>query len=165
TCPATRNQIDTKNTVIDFTTLQRNVLDLEDNAKAPTPNGSPRDATNGTSYEVLGSIKVDDGTGRRSNGTKVSLKVLLSFADYNYSKVAPGYKPGSSQVWIFFDSDDGGPDGTLTGNNVIDDWDNHRAAGGNATYCDGHASWVTRRDWRRQWNITRDANLMPDPLP
>jgi len=150
-CPATHNQVNNQNTVIDFVTKQRLILDLEITA-------ADREATNGISYEVLGSIKVDDGAGQRSNGTKVSFKLLQTFADYNYPKVGRGYRPGPSQVWIFFDSDNGGV------NNEIDDADNHGRIGGNVAYCDGHASWVPRTDWRRQWNITRDSNLTPDPL-
>jgi len=157
TCPATKNQIDTRNTVIDFTTRERLVLDLEDNANPPAGGGSPRDGTNGTSYEVLGSIRMDSGNGVRVT-TKVSLRALLAFANYNNTKAGSGYKPGPSGVWIFFDSDDGGS------NNALDDQDNHGAIGGNVTYCDGHSAWVPRSDWRRQWNITRDSNLQ-DPLP
>jgi prepilin-type processing-associated H-X9-DG protein len=67
--------------------------------------------------------------------------------------------PGPSGFWLMFDSDEAGK------NNEIDDADNHGARGANAMYCDGHAAYVNRRSWRDQWNITRDANLSPDPLP
>jgi len=144
-CQSTRNQVDPNNTVIDFHTQERLIRDLM--IVAPNKN-----ATNGISYEVLGSLYSDT--------LKMSQKVALTLALKNNNNYQPpgSYKPGPTQFWIFHDSDEAGA------NNALDADDNHGIYGGNVAYCDGHASWVPRKDWRRQWNITRDANLQ-DPLP
>jgi prepilin-type N-terminal cleavage/methylation domain-containing protein/prepilin-type processing-associated H-X9-DG protein len=146
TCPSTKNLVDNNNTVILFRTLQRIIVGLQTTA-------ANRDATNGISYEVLGSLY--QGT------EKVTQAWLQSHTLKNNNNFQPpgSFKPGPTQMWIFFDSDNGGV------NNEIDDADNHGRIGANVAYCDGHAAWVKRKDWRYQWNITRDANLSPDPLP
>jgi prepilin-type N-terminal cleavage/methylation domain-containing protein/prepilin-type processing-associated H-X9-DG protein len=139
-CPSTRNQISLTSTIIDITTGQRILRDLTDNA--PSKN-----ATNGHSYEVLGEIR----------GNKVTQGFVNSYR-LSFNSTAMGNQPGPSAFWLFFDSDDAAP------NNEPDDGDNHGRVGANVAYCDGHAGWVSRKAWRRQWNITRDANLS-DPLP
>jgi prepilin-type N-terminal cleavage/methylation domain-containing protein/prepilin-type processing-associated H-X9-DG protein len=111
-------------------------------------NAGGRDQVSGHSYEVLGEV--------RSN--KLTQKFVTGYS-LQYDTKNLGMQPGPSGFWFMFDSDDGGT------NNEIDAKDNHGAEGANANYCDGHAAWVKRKDWRRQWNITRDANLSPDPLP
>jgi prepilin-type N-terminal cleavage/methylation domain-containing protein/prepilin-type processing-associated H-X9-DG protein len=152
TCPATRNQVDPNNTLILFRTQQRIVRDLQNVAVN-------REATNGTSYEVLGEVL---------SKYKTTQQFCIVYALQNNQKFQPpgSFHPGPSGFWLFHDSDEG-PDKTGqagTGNNQLDASDNHGIEGGNVAYCDGHASWVPRRRWRSEWNITRDANLA-DPMP
>src|SRR5205823_554256 len=132
---------------------QKIVKDLTDNSgtKGSTPHGH--------SFEVLGAIQqVVPGAGARALTNKVTMNFAQSFANYNNNNVPKGFRPGPSAVWLMFDQDDPGT------NLILDDQDNHGKAGGNVVYCDGHAAWVQRSDWRRQYNITRDGNLA-DPMP
>jgi prepilin-type N-terminal cleavage/methylation domain-containing protein/prepilin-type processing-associated H-X9-DG protein len=146
-CPSTRNVVRTNTQLYvatgDPRSGERIYTDLINNAGG-------RDQINGHSYEVLGEV--------RSN--KITQKFVVSYAlQYNNNYQPNTFAPGPSGFWFMFDSDDGGT------NNEIDAKDNHGAEGANANYCDGHAAWVKRKEWRHQWNITRDANLSPDPLP
>lgn len=143
-CPATKNQVNAANTLLDACTGQPVLRDL-------TNNAAGKNALNGHSYETLGAITTQGVT------NKVTERFLN---DYRLSpgSAMPGLRPGPAQVWLYFDSDDAG------NNNEPDDPDAHGKAGANVAYADGHASWVRRSDWRRQWNITRNANLQ-DPLP
>jgi prepilin-type processing-associated H-X9-DG protein len=59
-------------------------------------------------------------------------------------------KPGPSQLWLYYDSDDGG---------VQVEWDkedNHKDQGGNVAFCDGHAEWISNKKHNYEWNKTRD---------
>lgn len=141
-CASTRNQVNPNITEVDPYTLQRILTDLKNNA----PN---KNATNGHSYEVLGEIRSNKLT-----QAFIQSHVLTQTSDPNIK----GIKPGSHNIWIFFDSDDSPT------NTELDQGDNHGREGGNVAYCDGHAAWVKRKDWRRQWNITRDTSLA-DPMP
>jgi prepilin-type processing-associated H-X9-DG protein len=70
-----------------------------------------------------------------------------------------GLRPGPSGIWLIYDSDNGGI------NVEPDAADAHGAEGSNVAYCDGHAAWVRRSQWRWQWNITRDDNATSATLP
>ena len=148
TCPSTANSVDPSILVNDPVTGEKIVRDLMDTA-------TDKKSTNGISYEVLGEVR----------DNKVTQGWCLAYA-LQYNNKLLGFRPGPSGFWLFHDSDNG-PDknGDVTkGNNQLDASDNHGIEGGNAAYCDGHANWVTRRKWRWEWNITRDANLA-DPMP
>ncbi len=156
-CPSTRNVINPnlKQTYGDPVGspayLQKYLVDLVHTAK-------DKDATNGHSYEVLGNI-LERSSGIRQKVTEnFVLNHSLKGVSPGDPNVPPGYKPGPSGTWLIYGSDNGGipvePDAA----------DAHGAAGDNVAYCDGHAAWVGRKQWRRQWNITRDDNR-PDPLP
>ena len=87
---------------------------------------------------------------------------LLSSHGLMYNNHYPkdgSFKPGPTQTWIIYDSDNGGI------NTEPDAADSHGAAGSNVAYCDSHAAWVRRSEWRRQWNITRDDNASSTTLP
>ena len=140
TCPSTRNLVNPNHTMLNLILGQKQIVDLINTA-------ANREATNGTSYEVLGEVRTN----------KVTQQFLNSYR-LQYNTKLMGTVPGPTAFWIFFDSDNGGQ------NNWIDEPDNHGADGGNVAYCDGHARWVKRSQWRWEWNITRDANLA-DPGP
>jgi prepilin-type N-terminal cleavage/methylation domain-containing protein/prepilin-type processing-associated H-X9-DG protein len=147
-CPSTRNQVGDK-TIVDSRTGDVLNYDLI------MGTATDKKATNGTSYEVLGEVRA----------FKVTLNFVLTYP-LQYNTKATGMIPGPSAFWLYHDSDNG-PDkygSVANGNNQLDPSDNHGIEGGNVAYCDGHAAWVKRSDWRRQWNITRDANLA-DPHP
>lgn len=116
-----------------------------------------KDATKYHSYEVLGNIRVSS-TGTKTVDRRKLTQNFLEGHRLNYYTKAIGLKPGASAIWMVYDSDNG------TGNVEPDSGDAHGKAGSNVAYCDGHAAWVARKNWRQQWNITRDDNR-PEPLP
>jgi prepilin-type processing-associated H-X9-DG protein len=139
-CTSTKNNVrSVTNHVTQYDGSQKTVLeDLRNNASGGALG------TNGHSYEVLGSIR--------------NLKVTQQFfQDYTLQFIGTplsgliGSRPGPSAVWLLHDSDDAGK------NVVWDRPDAHGAEGGNVTYCDGHARWVTTRQRITEWQITRDA--------
>ena len=140
--------MDPNKTLLDLIINQKVVRDLLNTAVN-------KDATNGTSYEVLGEVRTN----------KVTQQFVNTYVLAHNTQLM-GTRPGPSGFWIFHDSDNGldktGAAGT--GNNQLDASDNHGIDGGNVAYCDGHANWVSRKRWRYEWNITRDANLT-DPMP
>jgi len=139
-CPSTRNAVNTTKTqdyIGNLYTKQKDIKNLIHSAAG-------RDDSSGNhSYEVLGEVL-------KTN--KVTVSFVNTYALQNYM---PGHRPGAAGFWFFHDNDNGGI------NNWIDSLDNHGAEGGNVGYCDGHAEWVRTAtgEWRRQWNITRDARL------
>ena len=153
TCPGTQNVVDPSIQITVFNPTANKILkDLTDNS------GTKGDTPHGHSFEVLGAIQqVTPGAGARALTNKVTVNFVQSFVNYN-NQNALGLHPGPSRVWIMFDQDDPGT------NLVLDDKDNHGRAGGNVVYCDGHANWLKRENWRREYNITRDGNLA-DPMP
>jgi prepilin-type processing-associated H-X9-DG protein len=154
TCPGTQNVVEPSPLItgFDLTGAHKFVKDLTDNSrtKGSTPHGH--------SFEVLGAIQHVVPGGARSITNKVTLNFVQSFANYNNPSVPSGFRPGPSKVWLLFDQDDPGT------NLILDDQDNHGKWGGNVVYCDGHANWLKRENWRQEYNITRDGNLA-DPMP
>jgi prepilin-type processing-associated H-X9-DG protein len=142
-CPGTQNFINVSNRVITheiaskslLTTVTRGFLD---NA----PNG--RLAGEGHSYEVFDLLR---GNQR---------KTLNNVMSYTIQDL-PGYegaRPGTSGVLLITDADDGNPSGD---NNYPNAVDNHGASGSNWLFCDGHAAWITVKDYRLKWNIARGS--------
>jgi prepilin-type N-terminal cleavage/methylation domain-containing protein/prepilin-type processing-associated H-X9-DG protein len=153
-CPSTRNGINPGLTALYGDNFQKYFVDLSKTAAS-------KDATNGHSYEVLGNIRVaTTGTPQEARP-----KVTETFLNGHALRFLPsssgllGSIPGPSQIWLMFDSDNGGI------NSEPDAADPHGKDGSNVAYCDGHAAWVRRSDWRRQWNITRDDNASSPTLP
>jgi prepilin-type N-terminal cleavage/methylation domain-containing protein/prepilin-type processing-associated H-X9-DG protein len=164
-CPATRNTVDTDtppNFVLNLFTNQKEVRDLQHVAVN-------RESPNGISYEILGAVRNTEPpvvpiTVTNKVTQQFCNTYLLIYHDPLGTTHGGSYKPGPSGFWFFHDSDEGPRADGSSGNNEINKSDNHGIDGGNVGYCDGHAAWVPRTDWRRQWNITRDANLA-DPMP
>lgn len=147
-CPSTRNEVNTTKTqdyIGNLYTKQKDIKNLIHSAA-----GGRDDSSGNHSYEVLGEVLATN---------KVTVAFVNSYALQNYQKML-GHRPGPAGFWFFHDNDNGGV------NNWIDAADNHGAEGGNVGYCDGHAEWVKTAtgQWRREWNITRDANLK-EPSP
>ncbi len=134
-CPGTRNHVRT-NTVLDAYSNQRVLQDLLDNC----PQGAL--GTSGHSYEVLGEVRTVN---------KVTQEFCNSYALEHHPSLK-GTRPGPSAFWLYHDCDDAGT------NNKWDRPDNHADLGGNVTYCDGHAAWVSNKRHDEEWRITRDAS-------
>lgn len=133
TCPSTKNTIRT-NTLLDFGTGRRYVVDLANNA-------ANKDALYGHSFEVLGELR----------GQKVTQGLLDGYT-LQYNTLRKGMRPGPSAFWLFFDADDGGT------NLQWDSQDSHGKDGGNVTFCDGHAEWMSTPRRPESYKITRDSN-------
>jgi prepilin-type N-terminal cleavage/methylation domain-containing protein/prepilin-type processing-associated H-X9-DG protein len=151
-CPGTQNIVDPNASLTVFNPNAIKIIkDLVNNSGSKGP-------VHGHSFEVLGSIQhVVPGGGARSITNKVTLNYVQSFANYHNSRVEDGFRPGPSRVWLLFDQDDPGI------NLELDPADNHGRFGGNVLYCDGHASWVNRKDWEFQYAISRDTTLQDFP--
>jgi prepilin-type N-terminal cleavage/methylation domain-containing protein len=154
-CPSTKNSINPKKTALyGDNGNPRYYVDLANAAKG-------KDDPNGHSYEVLGNIRVDS-LGLPSSRPKLTQNLANTQVLKYYTK-ALGLKPGPSAIWELHENDSGGvnvepDDGALNGG------DAHKRLGGNVQYCDGHSAFVPRKQWRQQYNITRDDNRTPDPL-
>jgi prepilin-type N-terminal cleavage/methylation domain-containing protein/prepilin-type processing-associated H-X9-DG protein len=138
-CPSTQNVVSNGTVVISGKTL---VGDLTNNCPAGRLVGR------GTSYEIFGSMS-------NSTGQKKSEKAINSYTlTVNYPN--RGMRPGVARVWLFADADDPNSAGGV--NNYPDKADNHGAAGVNVMFCDGHAEWVSLRQYLNSFNISFDEN-------
>jgi hypothetical protein len=138
-CPGTRNEV--RDLVLPTAVGGEPLLkDLQDNA----PNG--RLQGYGHSYETLGVIG-----GLRKTENVVNTYILTK---------APGFvglRPGPCRIWLIMDSDDGQPPASNHYNNYPDEADNHGAEGAFATFCDGHAQWIPRKQYIAGINISQDS--------
>jgi prepilin-type N-terminal cleavage/methylation domain-containing protein/prepilin-type processing-associated H-X9-DG protein len=146
-CPSTQNIVDdVKKTPVTVTeggvaSIWLLLGDLSDNA----PN---KGATNGHSYEVFGTWRGDKNT-RRTHNT------VLSYIN----KLAPftGMKPGPSEIFLILDAMD------HVDNSPPYDKENfpiptaaHGIDGGNVSFADGHAEWITRARWNYRYIMSED---------
>jgi prepilin-type N-terminal cleavage/methylation domain-containing protein/prepilin-type processing-associated H-X9-DG protein len=139
-CLATRHEIRTN---LDNSWGRPLLVDLLENA-ADKKTG---DGIHGHSYEVLNDMASD-------SQYRLTENLVSSYTIQTFTPLI-GTKPGPSVLWLIFDSDDAG---------VNVEWgkeDNHGTAGGNVTYCDGHAAWVPNKRHNFEWNRTRDLNKFP----
>jgi prepilin-type N-terminal cleavage/methylation domain-containing protein/prepilin-type processing-associated H-X9-DG protein len=150
-CPSTKNAVNPNGTALYGDNSQRYIVDLSKSA-------SGKDATNGISYEVLGNIRVSSTGVLAVDRPKVTENFVNGQVLKYYAK-ALGHRPGPTGIWLMFDQDQG------LYNVEPDEGDAHGRDGSNVAYCDGHAAWVKRVEWRRQWNITRDDNTSSTTLP
>jgi prepilin-type processing-associated H-X9-DG protein len=133
-CPNTRNKVRANRRGTDTNTGEAFLRDL-------TNSAAPRDREYGHSYEVYGAIH-----------NRKKTQSLLDIYVIRFYPPAVRTQPGPSRFWLFVDSANAGT------NTEPDEFDNHGRTGSNAAYCDGHAAWVPRKHWRRNFNISLDAN-------
>jgi prepilin-type N-terminal cleavage/methylation domain-containing protein/prepilin-type processing-associated H-X9-DG protein len=154
-CPATQNFIRTTN-------LFRNTLgniaiyDLSYYAgnKFLTP---------GSSYELFGWWGISNKTypNARKTASNVQAWKYSYPSIYTYCQGYKGSQGGPSQACLFLDGDSGYQG---TRNNIPDPIDNHGADGGNISFCDGHAEFVSARPDTKYISViylATDAD--PDP--
>jgi prepilin-type N-terminal cleavage/methylation domain-containing protein/prepilin-type processing-associated H-X9-DG protein len=138
-CPSTQNFIRTN--------MSRNLVDgtisLYDLTYFATSKQNP-----GSSYELFawwgytyGSPKGVLPTGRKTR-SNVQTWTYSYPSDYPYAKGYVGTPAGPTKACLFLDGD-GGYAGTR--NNIPDSIDNHGADGGNISFCDGHAEFVSAK--------------------
>lgn len=142
TCPSTQNYIrpEVRVTINGEPALR----DLQDFAKSP--KNDP-----GHSYENFAYM----------GPTHEVLKTQSSVLTYRHRYNAFGLRgtaPGPTQIWLQVDSDDlrAGVDGSI--NDYPDKNDHHGADGANANFCDGHAEWITARNYLRAYETSQDEN-------
>jgi len=139
-CPSTENLIRT-NRFRDPNTLQLTLYDLTYYAGSRKGPGS--------SYEVFGWWRVGSLT-THPNYQKTKSNVQSWMYDspsiYPYCQGYRGSVAGASRACLFLDGDSGFAG---TRNNIPDPIDNHGADGGNISFCDGHAEFVSARPERK----------------
>jgi prepilin-type N-terminal cleavage/methylation domain-containing protein/prepilin-type processing-associated H-X9-DG protein len=133
-CPSTRNHFPTNDP-------RRVRFHLENNG---TTKASP-----GHSYEVFGYFR---GT---SPHTQKTQSTVLSYVKKQAAFGLLGHRPGPASVWLILDADEGQAGGQ---GNYPDAVDNHGAAGGNVAFCDGHAEWITQRQYVLSFELSEDRN-------
>ena len=139
-CPSTQNFIRT-NLFTDPNSKQVTVYDLSYYAgcKLQVP---------GSSYEVFAwwGYTQNGTTGPFPSARKTRSNVLNWQyhwpSDYSYCRGFRGTFGGPDKACMFLDGDSG-YDGTR--NNIPDPIDNHGADGGNVSFCDGHAAFISAR--------------------
>jgi prepilin-type N-terminal cleavage/methylation domain-containing protein len=142
-CPSTLNTI--TNEMIVYASGRSYVKDLLDNCQ----NG--RGVGRGISYEVDGAMPFGGTLRKKSEKAVNSFSLTVNTANR-------GMRPGPSRIQIIHDQDDQLPlvPGSL--NNYPDKTDNHGATGLNNVYCDGHAAWLSARNFLDDYNISNDDN-------
>ena len=140
-CPSTQNFIRT-NLYRDTTTGQISLADLTHIAKSKL-------LENGTSYEIFGfwgySSYGPNGPFPCVRKTRTNVQnwsYHWKSTLYPYCNNYIGTVGGPARACMFLDEDSGYAD---TRNNIPDPIDNHGADGGNISFCDGHAEFVSAR--------------------
>ena len=99
----------------------------------------------GSSYELFGWWGYT-GSSSYPNARKTHPNVLTwSYhypSSFSYNKGYLKQPAGAIRAWLFLDGDGGY---SQTRNNIPDPIDNHGAAGGNISFCDGHVQFVTAK--------------------
>ncbi|HEV2692994.1 MAG TPA: prepilin-type N-terminal cleavage/methylation domain-containing protein [Verrucomicrobiae bacterium] len=116
-------------------------------------NAGGKNGAFGSSYEVSGYLNsvLFGGTLNPNlpyHGTRKTDKVCATYPYQSITIDIKGQVGGTSDIWISYDADDNvAGDPTRKNDNYPDPGDNHGAAGGNVSFCDGHAQWVRQRDY------------------
>jgi prepilin-type processing-associated H-X9-DG protein len=99
----------------------------------------------GSSYELFGFWGYGDGSapsGARKTRANVQTWTYKYNSAYPYCRGYLGMVAGPSRACLFLDGDSGYAG---TRNNIPDPVDNHGADGGNVSFCDGHAEFISAR--------------------
>jgi len=143
-CPNTKNSVNPTNGTV--TNGRLILVDLSDNAQN-------KFAANGHSYEVWGFYHYDNGAAPVH--TRKTQKVVASYAHRSTALGLQGFVVGPCRTWLIQDADDG-KNGLGGKQNNPDDTDNHGAAGDNTSFCDGHAEFVTGKNYRLGFQMSQD---------
>jgi prepilin-type N-terminal cleavage/methylation domain-containing protein/prepilin-type processing-associated H-X9-DG protein len=99
----------------------------------------------GSSYELFGFWGYGDGstaTGARKTHANVQSWTYKYNSAYPYCRGYLGMVAGPSRACLFLDGDSGYAG---TRNNIPDPVDNHGVDGGNVSFCDGHAEFISAK--------------------
>jgi len=109
------------------------------------------DKTGGSSYEVAGFFHAQDlsanvGT-RKTQKSVVGYTYQLNYTTYPQYNVV-NTRAGVSDVWLIYDADDAdASDPTRLNEDFPDPGDNHGILGGNVVFADGHAQFISRKQY------------------
>lgn len=148
-CPGTQNTIRPTlfSAATNIYTGTRKILDLTDFAKI-------RGKTNGYSYENFGYWS---GTAwRPGEPVKKTEMNVLSFSKTSPAFNMRGEVPGPTRIWLLVDADDGTFGAPKDYNNYPDAVNNHGITGANAAFADGHAEFITRKNWILAYETSQD---------
>ena len=169
-CPSTKNEIRDVRTApaaivnpvsgVDDTGVNSYPERVHDNSfvlpdlynNAPGKNGQY-----GHSYEIAGfaNARIASATLganiRKTQQSVLGYKYRLNnttFPQFNVQNTTGG----PADIWIIYDADDRlGTDPQRQNEDYPDEGDNHGKDGGNVIFCDGHAQWVTQKNYLRMW--------------
>jgi prepilin-type N-terminal cleavage/methylation domain-containing protein/prepilin-type processing-associated H-X9-DG protein len=172
-CPSTQHFIDVTDvsTVISQVSGRAELRGLQDFVH-DLPNidslGRGRPKNEGHSYEQFGWWNNPSTTAGKVGTKKTESRVLTR----SKTKLAFGLRgavPGPTQTWLLVDADDCPDDPAKKGKGYRNDYpdaiDNHGAAGANATFCDGHAEWITQKKFIYTYEMSQDEDLTAPKTP
>lgn len=96
----------------------------------------------GSSYELFAWWGAAGKVTARKTQGNVQTWAYQAATAYSYNQQYLGSKAGPSRAILFLDGDSGF---SGTRNNIPDPIDNHGADGGNMSFCDGHAEFISAR--------------------
>jgi prepilin-type N-terminal cleavage/methylation domain-containing protein/prepilin-type processing-associated H-X9-DG protein len=161
TCPNTAHTINTSDysTVTNaFTNLPelRSLQDFVHDSPNIDSQGRSRPKNEGHSYEQFGWWNYPSPNGTKKTESLVLTRVKRNLA-YNFVRV-----PGPSRTWLLVDADDCPEDPAKKGKGYRNDYpdpiDNHGAKGANATFCDGHAEFVSQKNFMGTYEMSQDED-------
>jgi prepilin-type N-terminal cleavage/methylation domain-containing protein/prepilin-type processing-associated H-X9-DG protein len=121
-------------------------------------NAPGKFAGNGHSYEVSGffnAVVANFATGAVIRKTEKSIgnyAAKLTQAPY----ISAGERLSPTDTWVTYDADDAVPISdpnysSLKNGDYPDPGDNHGSAGGNVSFADGHAEWISQKNYLRSF--------------
>ena len=123
-----------------------------------------KDQPFGCSYEISGYLNSYLPSGNNPNNKRKTQNSCSGYAtkitELPYSSAGQTLSP--SDIWISYDADDvgkladGSTDPLRKNDNYPDIGDNHGAAGANVVFCDGHAQWVSQKNYMRSFILGTD---------
>jgi prepilin-type N-terminal cleavage/methylation domain-containing protein/prepilin-type processing-associated H-X9-DG protein len=142
------------------------VTDLSTNAGGKNqPYGSSYECSGYlNSYTSGGNNLLTDGSQRKTQNHCTPYISKLNFTSTGNAKASStvGNMVGPSDILIIYDADDYVPgDPTRSHDNYPDPGDNHGAAGGNMVFCDGHAAWVSQKNYLQTFVTGTDEYPSP----
>ncbi len=157
-CPATQNFIDITKREL-WNGIIRNV-DLEN-----TSTNSKANATyaEGISYETFGAYKWESGATIEQTVRKTT-RLISGYQ--HHANAAYGWPAGQlvgpAETWLIQDAVQTHPTDGWPTENWPNPFDNHGVDGANVLYCDGHARFVTKKNYDRDYQWSEDSNR---PIP
>ena len=120
----------------------------------------------GSSYEISGYLNSYLVTGNNNNNKRKTQNVCVQYQ--TTITLLPYVSPqriGPSDILIIYDDDDRhSTDPTRLNDNYPDKGDNHGNAGGNIVFCDGHAQWVSQKNYIQTFSHGTDEYPSTWPL-